>query len=807
MQLYTQPYRQRVYLLLASIVLFALLVWPVSPANAQVTLYARAPAGKQDDLLYIVSFSSVQQPYGPLVVYRAFGSDLRTALPVVAVPRGSSAALSLTPVLFPSPDGRTLALLNPLSSAYDTNLNGASLGIIPSDGHSSGVRLLALHVALAGPVVWSADNSALYYLTGRTGGRPLDLDLSTAPSKCSGAPCRRQATSPDIIEQIHRVDLRGQDTLLFSQPLDQGSIRPVGLDRNGALILVRAQSGSPVTVLRLSVKGSHVTPTVVMALPRSIQPGNILRVGSDGASLIVDQGSYQTLTQIAFATRAVTTVTPLFDTGRYGGNLLPLARSRDGTILAMSQVLSVRGDLAAQGIENVPAQERLLLVDARSGAWQSLQLPPGGQITRVFWSAPIAPARLQHASLNTLTQVLPGRQRSSNGPMKNATVNQQDEWMLEGHANQLFDGPALPTMCYGLCSSSNSPPHVSAAILHGVAYTESDWHQFNTLDFQVNGEPAGSPLESFDGGWGEYQQTWGMPPQCNASNNCRGDVFRIEHDQSYNIGVGIQSLIYAWNNTAGVFSNSDPNDPYKANDWFFAVWAYNGAYGNNPNDVPSSQYGHWYPGAPFNSIYEERVWYFAAHPQYSSTGWTDNYIPSLGPSLLPPQSDFTSTSDNFVYCVTCTIPDWTTGSYDRNWVGYGSPDSQFASSFTTAFAQSGGESVLGLPRDNGGGAAVHRWGNGWAQDFGGGSDRPGALLLADSTGGGASTPYWVYGNIWTQYLVADRGTPGCHGYPTSNLNPFSDPGLGSDTYLRQTFQQGYMVWDATINVIATDVCA
>jgi len=727
-------------------------------------------------MLYIVSFSSVQQPYGPLVVYRAFGSDLRTARPVVAMPRGSTAALNLTPLLFPSPNGRALALLNPLSIGYDSNLNGSSLSVIPGDGHASGTRLLAQQVALADPAVWSADNTALYYLTGE---------------------------APYTIEEIHRVDLCGHDTILFRQTLDQGSIRLVGLDRNGALILTRAQPGGPVTVLRLSVKGSHATPSVVMALPRSVQPGDVLRVGSDGASLVYARGSQLTLAQIAFVSRTVTTVAPLFDAGRYGRNLTPLARSENGTILAMSQVLSIRGDLAVQGIENVPAQERLLLVNVHSGAWQSLQIPAGGQITQVFWSAHIDPSRVQKAPLNTLTQVLPGRQRLSNGPMENAAVNQQDEWMLEGHANRLFAGPALPTMCYGLCSSSNGPPHVSAAILHGVAYTESDWHQFNTVDFRVTGEPVGSPVESFDGGWGEYQQTWGMPPQCTAGNNCRSDVFRVEHDQSYNIGVGIQSLINAWNTTAGVVSKSDPNDPYKANDWFFAVWAYNGAYGNNPNEVPPSQYGHWYPGAPFNSIYEERVWYFAAHPQYSSTGWTDNYVPGLGPSLLPPQADFTSTSDSFVYCVTCTIPDWTTGSYDRDWVGYGSPDPQVASSFAAAFAQSGGENVLGLPRDNGGGAAVHRWGNGWAQDFGGGSDRPGALLLADS----ASTPYWVYGSLWTQYLEADHGASGCHGYPTSNLIPFGDPGLGSDSYLRQTFQQGYMVWDATINIIAADVCA
>ena len=151
-------------------------------------------------------------------------------------------------------------------------------------------------------------------------------------------------------------------------------------------------------------------------------------------------------------------------------------------------------------------------------------------------------------------------------------------------------------------------------------------------------------------------------------------------------------------------------------------------------------------------------------------------------------------------------PDWTTGSYDRDWVGYGSPDSQIASSFATAFAQSGGESVLGLPRDNEGGAAIHRWGNGWAQDFGGGSDRAGGTTAGRQYRG--QCEYTLLGlRLGHDFLVADHGTSGCHGYPTSNLVPFADPGLGSDTYLRQTFQQGYTVWDATINVIAADVCA
>ena len=98
---------------------------------------------------------------------------------------------------------------------------------------------------------------------------------------------------------------------------------------------------------------------------------------------------------------------------------------------------------------------------------------------------------------------------------------------------------------------------------------------------------------------------------------------------------------------------------------------------------------------------------------------------------------------------------------------------------------------------------MHRWGNGWTQDFGGGSDLPGALLLAD----GATTPYWVHGGVWAQYLTIDHGVPGCHGYPTSNLAPFNDPGRDNDTTLLQTFQQGSIEWDATTGEVVNDVCS
>lgn len=796
----------------------AALIWPARiitfaqqgrdnrTANAGTLLQSH-----NQDFLFEASYSQKEQPYGPLVVYRAMNGDLNHVVPVIAMQRSSALQ---TPLLFPSPDGRYVALLQPFMTGFASNLNGAALIVYSSDGQplapvygsmplspmlgeQAGGRVLALHIASADQIIWSSDSRFLYYHSG----------VESQHITVSHTTHMRPQLIMSGYDEIHRVDLAGHDVTLYSQPTGQNSLRLVGLDRAGNLILTMARPRLPVALLRLATSAANIPSLMFLTLPPDILPGNVLQVGSDGASIVCERVlNWQPLRsitiRIAFAGGAISRAQPLFDTSRYGHALTPLARSGDGALLAMSRVIRLRDDLVAQGIANVPAQEALVLANAQTGALQTLTLPYGGQLVQAFWTQHNPSEHIQPVPQNVLARLLPVRKRQTNGPSQNASVFQQDEWMLEGHNGRLADAPALPQMCYGLCSSANGAPHVSAAILHGVAYTESNWHQFNSPDYQVGGEPVGTPVESFDGGWGEYQQTWGMPPQCVSAHNCRGDVNRVQHDQSYNIGVGIASLINAWNSTAGVASSTDPNDPFKANDWFFAVWAYNGSYGNNPNDVPSSTYAHWYPGAPFRSIYEEYVWYYAAHPQFESNGWTDNYIPSLGPSLLPPQSDFTGTNDRFVACSTCTIPDWTSGSYDRAWVGYGAPDT-VASALNAAFAQLGGESVLGLPRDNGGGAPTHRWGNGWAQDFGGGSDLPGALLLADGT----TTSYWVHGGVWAQYLTIDHGTTGCHGYPTSNLAPFSDPGRGNDTTLLQTFQHGSIEWDATTGEVVNDVCS
>ncbi len=738
------------------------------------------------DLVYTAAVSSQQRPNGPLEVYRTSATDQRSTVQIATVERSDYAT---TPQFFPSNDGQHLALLTPLYNAPDN----AAISVISTESGAQSL-LLARGAAAADRPVWSANGQGLYY-----------HKVMQSYVQMAGVKSNNVANNYD---EISYVDMQNHIHTLLHRVQDGASLRLVGLDHAGALIMTLARAGQPVALVRVPTTGNKTSYSnnlnIIMSLPRDILPGNVLRVGSDGVSVECERVQswrplVYTTVRINFAGGAVAQVAPAVDTSKPAPRVIPLNQSADGKIDVTAQVMSVRQDLKAQGISNVPAQETLVLTNKNTGAVQQLTLRPGAQIIQTFWTRHIAPAQLPRTpmKLNLSFPIIPSAILPDTG--RNADPKQQDEWMLEAHAGILSDSPALPKMCYGTCSNGfTGAPHVSAAILHGIAFTESGWHQFNTGDCCVAGEAVGSTVQSFDGGWGEYQQTWAMPPQCYSAGNCRSDASRIQNSQSYNIGTGAQALIDAWNSSPGVSSKTATNDPYKANHWFFAVWAYNGSYGNNPNDVSSSIYGNWYPGAPYRSIYEETVWYYAAHPQSA----TDKYLPGLGSGLLPPQSDFANTADSFVSCGTCYIPDWTSGGYDRDWVG-ANASAQVASAFKAAFTQNGGEDVVGLPRDNSGGAAVHQSGAGVLQDFGGGSFQQGALLLASGT----STVYWVFGGIWTQYANVDRGTNGCHGYPTSTLNAYKDAKHSSSNYVRQNFKKGYIVWDASKKAIVTDSCA
>ena len=75
--------------------------------------------------------------------------------------------------------------------------------------------------------------------------------------------------------------------------------------------------------------------------------------------------------------------------------------------------------------------------------------------------------------------------------------------------------------------------------------------------------------------------------------------------------------------------------------------------------------------------------------------------------------------------------------------------------FKDSYNRNGGALIIGNPINK-----VHRWGNGYIQDFRGGEGYEGALMEPD----GAKDVYAVYGSIWSKYLVLG-GAEGSLGYP------------------------------------------
>ncbi|HLO87525.1 MAG TPA: S8 family serine peptidase [Nostocaceae cyanobacterium] len=78
--------------------------------------------------------------------------------------------------------------------------------------------------------------------------------------------------------------------------------------------------------------------------------------------------------------------------------------------------------------------------------------------------------------------------------------------------------------------------------------------------------------------------------------------------------------------------------------------------------------------------------------------------------------------------------------------------------YINTFNRNGGSSVLGSPTNN-----VHRWENGYTQDFSGGSDSQGAIMKSNAN----DNSYWVGGDFWNKFLDTG-GANGILQYPTSD---------------------------------------
>ena len=206
--------------------------------------------------------------------------------------------------------------------------------------------------------------------------------------------------------------------------------------------------------------------------------------------------------------------------------------------------------------------------------------------------------------------------------------------------NQLgSDGPAYPTMGKGYPTVTSVPGSVPCIILKSVGYIESaSWRQFQAQPGQ-----SGPTVISGDCGYGIMQITSGM------DGSDPGFVpQRVAAEYVYNIGTGARALIRKWNASPSV----GDNDPQVAEDWYFAVWAYNGfSYQNNPNNPKFPANRPPYNGTSStpnaNYPYQERVWGRAANPPSPSTDYWDPMPLTLVNRALIPNSGVPASSQHF----------------------------------------------------------------------------------------------------------------------------------------------------------------
>jgi hypothetical protein len=203
-----------------------------------------------------------------------------------------------------------------------------------------------------------------------------------------------------------------------------------------------------------------------------------------------------------------------------------------------------------------------------------------------------------------------------NGVAYQPTIEEVQDAFRDAGSNQL--GPSyfdLPQIEKGYPNSTLVSAAVPCVILKAIGRVESSWRQARNTS---RGE-VGPALVSPGCGYGIMQITSGMQN----IGDLDEDVQRaIAEDYRYNIGWGAKMLVDKWN--AGDYCSQTycgaimgNRDPEVAEDWYFAVWAYNWWYdGNNPNnpDYP-------WPRDPFdgtqswtNYPYQELVWGYAANP-------------------------------------------------------------------------------------------------------------------------------------------------------------------------------------------------
>lgn len=118
---------------------------------------------------------------------------------------------------------------------------------------------------------------------------------------------------------------------------------------------------------------------------------------------------------------------------------------------------------------------------------------------------------------------------------------------------------------------------IPPTIFKAIAWIESDWQSAST---SVPYGGVGKSLRSFDCGYGIGQITSTMG---NATGNATARQALIGTHFLYNIAEGVRILAEKWNSAPKFRPIAGNGDPSALEDWYFAIWSYNGfAFINHP---------------------------------------------------------------------------------------------------------------------------------------------------------------------------------------------------------------------------------
>jgi hypothetical protein len=189
-----------------------------------------------------------------------------------------------------------------------------------------------------------------------------------------------------------------------------------------------------------------------------------------------------------------------------------------------------------------------------------------------------------------------------------------------------------PSIEVGARESRVSSPdvYVPPTLLKAISWIESSSSQ-GAADLPFGA--IGPALVAFDCGYGIAQVTSGMTVPLGENNQPTDEQALVATHFAYNIGRGAAILIDKWNAApdarpiVGIDTNSDP---HIVENWYFAVWSYNGFTGpgaNRSNHPMDPVYSAW-PRTPYSCgpqtdglghdrsryPYQELVYGCAAHP-------------------------------------------------------------------------------------------------------------------------------------------------------------------------------------------------